>query len=280
MATGEMYPTGMGGMSGLGERDVRFGEVFSVLWRPVEVLARVARRRQVLLGFGVVALAALLSLVNALISIATGAAETTLNDQQFRDLPPEVRQQVEDLTRGFVTVGGPVFSVLSPFLFWVLVSGLVWLAARMLGGRGPFSAMLAIVGVALVPTLVGSIVSIPITAMTGALGGGNTGAGVFASVGLGGIGLIVSLIVLVWEIALVIIGTRFAQNLDSYGRSGGRARSRAGAASASRYSCPCCYSSSSRRWARSPGSRGHARLPTIGAVSVDGAGRPRGSERP
>jgi hypothetical protein len=209
MSAGQFYTDGPGdGLDASSEREVGFGDIPRVLWSPVDVLARVARQRRVLLGLAVVALWAALGLLSALVQIATGAQTLQLQSRQLQNLPPETRQFVENA----VPVLTPVFGVLFPFVFWFLIAGLVYLAGRVLGGRGAFTAVLAVVGVALLPNVIGSIVGIPLSAVQGALGTDTPGLGLLS--------LILSIAVLAWVVALVIIGTRFAHGL-SYGQSSG-----------------------------------------------------------
>lgn len=219
MATGEMYPYGPGNDPyGTREREVGLGEMFKVLWSPVDVMRRAAHNQQVLLGFATVALLAAVSLINSLLQVATGVTANQLNSPQFQDMPPEMREAIGTLS----TVGSPIMSLISPFISWLLISGAVYLAARVLGGRGPFTAMLAVVGLAFLPSILSGLIGIPLGLITGSFSPGSAGgAGLVALFGVGVIGFLIGLAVFVWQIALIIIGTRFAQNLDSYGRSGG-----------------------------------------------------------
>jgi hypothetical protein len=62
-------------------------EALAVIWAPVS--ARVAEERQVLLGFGVVALYAVLQLVINVVGILGGVTASVFNPEDFSDLPPE-----------------------------------------------------------------------------------------------------------------------------------------------------------------------------------------------
>lgn len=217
MTTGEMYPTGPGGdLYAPREREVGLGEMFKVLWSPVDVLRRVAHNRQVLLGFAAVSLVAALGLISSLIQVASGTVANQFDTPEFRQLPPDLQEMISNS----VSVAAPIGAVLQPFILWALISGLVYLAARILGGRGPLTAMLAIVGLSFLPSALSTLVGIPIAIITGSVNP-TSGAGLAGVIGVGAIGGLIALAILVWQIALVIIGTRFAQNLDSYGRSGG-----------------------------------------------------------
>lgn len=225
MTTESMYPGDPGGpVYPVNDREVTFADVPAVLWRPADVLARVARQSRVLLGLAVVALYAAIGLLSWLISLATGSVTNQLDSPQLRALPAGTRE----LILNAASVLGPLFSVVWPFLVWLLIAGFVWVAARILGGRGSFTAMLAVAGVALVPMVLSALISLPFSAVQGVIQGqmnpADPSAGLGAAAGAGLIALlllIVSLAALVWLFALVIIGTRFAMNLDGYGRSSG-----------------------------------------------------------
>jgi hypothetical protein len=220
-----MYPGDPGGpVYPVNDREVTLADVPAVLWRPADVLARVARQSRVLLGLAVVALWAAIGVISSLITLATGGVANQLNDAQLQALPAETRE----LIVGAASILGPLASVVSPFLFWLLIAGFVWVAARILGGRGSFTAMLAVAGVALVPMVLSALISLPFSAVQGVIQGqlnpADPSAGLGAAAGAGVIALLlllVSLAALVWLFALVIIGTRFAMNLDGYGRSAG-----------------------------------------------------------
>lgn len=183
--------------------------VLSVVWAPVAALSRVAEERRVLVGFAVTALYAALSLVASALALFGGLAEAQLG-ASGAPLPPEVR----DLLVPFSIVA-LFFAAVWPFVFWLLVSGLMQLVTRFFGGTGPFSATLAVVGVAGVPFVIYAALQIPITGLQTVLGPENAAAAV--------LGLLVSLLglaALAWFAALVVLGTALARRI-SYGESAG-----------------------------------------------------------
>lgn len=189
-------------------------EYLSVLWRPVDALARVARERNVLVGFAVVALWAVVGLISSGIGIATGAATQAF--EQNPDIPPEL----VSLLRQVTGVGTLVLSALAPFLWWIVLAGLMYVITGFFGGRGPFPAMLAVTGMAMAPWVVQSLVGIPIAALQFALGNPSSAGGLAGSAGLTGISVLLGLGALAWHIGLVVIGGRFAREV-TYGQSGG-----------------------------------------------------------
>jgi hypothetical protein len=191
----------------------------AVIWAPVRTLARAAEERWVLLAFGIVALYAALNLVS------TGFGTFSALDQlqsgtQVAELPPEFE--------GFFTyffVLALMFSVVWPFISWLLISGLMQLVTRFFGGTGPFSGMLAVVGVAHVPYLIERLVQLPLAglqillvpdpaAVDPATGGG------LATTILGLLSFLLWLAALVWFVILVVVGAAFARRVG-YGESAG-----------------------------------------------------------
>ena len=192
----------------------------AVIWAPVRTLGRAAEERWVLLAFGIVALYAALNLVGTGLG-AFSALGQLRSGPQGAGLPPEFE---EFFTAFFVF--GLVFSVVWPFVSWLLISGLMQLITRFFGGTGPFSGMLAVVGVAHVPYLIERLIQIllaglqillvpdPATAADPTTGGG------LAATLLGLLSFLLWLAALVWFVILVVIGAAFARRVG-YGESAG-----------------------------------------------------------
>ena len=192
----------------------------AVIWAPVRTLARAAEERWVLLAFGIVALYAALNLVGTGLG-AFSALEQLRSGPQGAELPPEF----EEFFPAFF-VFGLVFSVVWPFVSWLLISGLMQLITRFFGGTGPFSGMLTVVGVAHVPYLIERLIQIllaglqillvpdPATAADPTTGGG------LAATLMGLLSLLLWLAALVWFVILVVIGAAFARRVG-YGESAG-----------------------------------------------------------
>lgn len=183
----------------------------SAIWSPVRAMETVARERRVAAGFGVIALAAILGLISSAISVFSGSVTGQINPQDFPDIPP-------DVLGNFVTalqVGLPVSAVLSPFVWWLVITLVMQLVTRFFGGTGPISAMFATMGVAYAPFLISGVIGIPLVGVLAAVGQ----QGVVATI-LGLVNLLLTIAFLVWHVALIIIGARFAREI-SYGQSGG-----------------------------------------------------------
>ena len=184
----------------------------AVIWAPVRVLRDAAAGRRVLAGFVVTAVYAALSLTAAAISALGGVTRAQFEGQPA---PPALPSEVLENLVVATEIATLIFSVLSPFVWWLSVSLVMQLVTRFFGGEGPLSAMLAAVGVAGVPLALGSLAQALATGGQVALGIEST-AGVVAGL-LGGL---LALAALVWHVVLVVIGAALARRIG-YGESAG-----------------------------------------------------------
>ncbi len=187
----------------------------AVIWSPVSTLARVAEERRVLLGFGVVALYAALGLIGSAIAVFGGLTQAQFQQPGAQPLPPGFEDILD-----YVGVFSLVSAVLYPFVLWLLVSGLMQLVTRFFGGTGPFSAMLAVVGVAQVPFVLSAAIYIPITGLQVVLGPSDSSGENPIPVILGLLSALLGLAFLLWHVALVVIGAASARRVG-YGQSAG-----------------------------------------------------------
>ena len=188
--------------------------VISVIWSPVQTLREVAEGRRVLAGFLVVATGAALGLITSAIFVFTGLLQTQFEaffEATQGQFPPGFRENFVALTG----VSSIVFSVLWPFVLWVVVSLVMQLVTRFFGGEGPLSAMFAAVGVAYLPYVLSTLVSAPVQAAQVTL----DPTGAVAQL-LGLLSALLSLAFLIWFVALVVIGAAQARNIG-YGESTG-----------------------------------------------------------
>ena len=180
-----------------------------MIWAPVRTLGRVAEERRVLLGFGVAALYAALSLVASSLTFFGG-----LTEAQFgaggQPVPPEIQDLLVPLS-----VIALLSAVAWPFVVWLLVSGLMHLVTRFFGGSGPFYGTLAVVGVAGVPLVIYAALQIPLTGLQIVLGPENA-----ATAALGLLSLLLGLAALLWFVVLVVVGVAPARRVG-YGESAG-----------------------------------------------------------
>lgn len=190
-------------------------EGLAVIWAPVRTLASIAEERRVLLAFGIVALYAALGLVANSLAVFGGLMQPQL-EAGGAELPPEF----EDLLVTYIEVFSLISAVLAPFISWLLVSGLMQLITRFFGGTGPFSGMLAAVGVAHVPFVISTVLGIPIIGLQIVLGPENLAAGSPIGLAIGGLSSLIGLAALAWFVVLVVIGASFARQI-SYGESTG-----------------------------------------------------------
>ena len=195
-------------------------EALAVIWAPMSTLARVAEERRVLLGFGVVALYAAVGLVGSVLAVFFFFPQMLPGLGAAARLPPGF----EDLLP-FIEVFSLIYSVAYPFVSWLLVSGLMHLVTRFFGGTGPFSGMLAVVGVAQVPLVISALIAIPITVLQTVLlpegmASGNPSTIAPATNAIGWLSSLLGLGFLIWHAALVVIGAAFARRVG-YGESAG-----------------------------------------------------------
>ncbi len=180
-----------------------------MIWAPVAALSRVAEERRVLSGFAVTALYAALSLIASALAFFGGLAEAQLG-AGGAPVPPEIR----DLLVPFSIIA-LLFAAVWPFVFWLMVSGLMHLVTRFFGGTGPFSATLAAVGVAGVPFVIYAALQIPVTGLQVVLGPENTAAAVLSL-----LSSLLGLAALIWFVVLVVMGSAIARRVG-YGEAAG-----------------------------------------------------------
>ena len=168
-----------------------------------------------LLGFGAVSLYAALGLISGAIAVFGGLTQAQFQPPGTQPLPPGFEDFLD-----YVGVFSLVSAVLYPFVLWLLVSGLMQLVTRFFGGTGPFSGMLAVVGVAQVPFVISAALYIPIAGLQILLGPSDpTGEAQVAAV-LGLLSGLLGLAFLLWHATLVVIGAASARRVG-YGQSAG-----------------------------------------------------------
>jgi hypothetical protein len=167
---------------------------FEVVREPRSALRRVAKRRTLRPGAVVVGMWGLLNATLTLISTGEGDFEAW-----FPELPPGSFAEIEGFLRGFATAAG----ALGPFFWWVGISGLLFLSARLFGGDAAFRSILAVVGVAAAPWVIADAVILLLTAV------GLASGPALASF-LGGLSFALSTGALVWHLVLVVVGVSIA----------------------------------------------------------------------
>lgn len=170
-----------------------------------------AAERRVLAGFIVTAAVAVVGVVASGIVVLSGAAREQFEQPSGSGLPPEVMDSITRATE----IGLPVFSLLYPFVWWVLVAAVMQLVTRFFSGSGPFAAMLAAVGVAQLPLAISGLLQVLISGSQAALGVQST-----AGAALGFAGTMIGLAFFIWHVALVVIGAAHARSIG-YGESTG-----------------------------------------------------------
>ncbi len=94
-----------------------------------------------------------------------------------------------------------ILSVVSGFIGWVVIAGILHVVAKMLGGKGAFTEMLVLMGFAMLPNIFQAPVGL-ISILSGSL------AGAFISIGLGGI-------LAIWILILDVLAIREAHKFST-----------------------------------------------------------------
>lgn len=172
-------------------------------------------------GFVTVLLWTVVSLLAAGLGILLGgfaSAEQVLEGLPPGTVPPEIDEQsLEGVVTGFQVVGIGL-RALWPFIYWPILTLVMYLITRFFGGEGSLSGMFGAMGAACVPFVISGLVQLPIMGAQSALSSGG-GPGTASSI-LGVLGLLLSLVFLIWHVALVVVGGATARQI-SYGSSGG-----------------------------------------------------------
>ncbi len=185
----------------------------AVVWAPVRVLRDAAEERRVLASFVVTAVYAALSLAAAAVAVLGGVTRAQFSQRPTE--PPGLSPELLENVVMVAEVATLVFSVLSPFVWWISVSLAMQLATRLFGGSGPLAAMFAAVGVAGVPLALGALAQVLATGLQVALGVEST-AGMVSGL-LGGL---LALAAFVWHVVLVVVGAALARRMG-YGEAAG-----------------------------------------------------------
>lgn len=180
--------------------------IFGILNNPRAILEAAARERRVWAAAGIIALWALLNLTLTAIFIFGGDFQ-----EQFAGLPAQTLDQL----LGTLKVLAPISAFLFPFVWWIGISAPMLLATRLFGGRVDYSSMLAVVGAACVPWIVGYAIQLPIGVLQLLL----AGQGSIPAI-LGTLAFAVSAISLAWHIGLMVVGTRAAAGTSYRGAVG------------------------------------------------------------
>jgi hypothetical protein len=94
-----------------------------------------------------------------------------------------------------------ILSVVSGFIGWVVIAGILHVVAKMLGGKGAFTEMLVLMGFAMLPNIFQAPIGLVVI-----LSGGFAGA--FIAMGLGGI-------LMIWILILYVLAIREAHKFST-----------------------------------------------------------------
>jgi hypothetical protein len=142
-----------------------------------------------------------IAVISGIAGIFSAQAQLAAMQAQLAQLDPQARQQIEAIFQTFMNpvalVGSSV--VLAPIAL-VIVAGIFWLVARLLGGQGPFSGLFSTLAFAATPSLFQSVLTIPLSL---------AGAALSSLIGL--IGFAIG----IWSLVLQVIGIRESMNLTT-----------------------------------------------------------------
>ena len=178
-------------------------------------------RRGALPGFVVVVLWVLVSLLSAGLGLLLGGFASV--DELLEGLPPGgVPQEVDEDSLESLVVGaqaaGLGLRALWPLVYWAVLTLVMHLVTRLFGGSGSLSGMFGAMGAACVPFVISGVLQMVVTGGQAAVASGVGPNAV--GVALGAAGALVSLLAVIWHVALVVIGASAARGL-SYGGSAG-----------------------------------------------------------
>ncbi len=194
-----------------------FEAAIGVITRPAAAMREIAAARPWPIAFALTIAIALLGGLAGLIG-QQGTFDEALDNLRSADAPPGLVEAFAFL----VSPGGSILTVLLSTLIFaplglLLLSGIYYGLGRLLGGAGPFTALLSTQAFAAVP----SVLQAPLTALLGLLQLAAAPAPGEVSAGqalLGLLGLAVGLAFLIWRLVLRVIGVR-----ESLALSTGRA---------------------------------------------------------
>lgn len=172
-------------------------------------------------GFVTIVLWTIVSLLAAGLGLLLGgmtSANEILENLPPGTVPPEMDEQsLEGIVAGFQVVGIGL-RALWPFIYWPILTLVMYLITRFFGGEGSLPGMFGAMGAACVPFVISGLLQLPIMGAQEALASsGEPGA---ANTALGAASGMLNLAFLIWHIALVVVGGAAARRI-SYGRSGG-----------------------------------------------------------
>ena len=162
--------------------------IFGTLFSPASTFRRMSEERTA------VTTAAIVVLIACICSGAGGLLTQSAFMSLFAELPG-----FEEMT--FSPIASMTISVVVGFILWVVITGILHVVAKILGGTGAFTEMLVLMGFAMLP----NIFQAPI-GLIALFYGGLTGA--FIAIGLGGI-------LAIWVLILDVLAIREAHKFST-----------------------------------------------------------------
>ena len=162
--------------------------IFGTLFRPASTFKRMLEERTS------VTIAAIVVLIACICSGAGSILTQSAVMSMFAEFPA-----FEEMM--FSPIASVTLSVVFGFILWVVITGILHVVAKILGGKGAFTEMLVLMGFAMLPNIFQAPIGL-IAILSGGL------AGAFIAMGLGGI-------LAIWVLILDVLAIREAHKFST-----------------------------------------------------------------
>ena len=169
--------------------------IFGTLFRPASTFRRMLEERTSVIT------AAIIVLIACICSGAGSILTQSVFMSMFAEFPgfepagPGFEEMV------FSPIASMTLSVVVGFILWVVITGILHVVAKILGGKGAFTEMLVLMGFAMLPNIFQAPIGL-IAIFSGGL------AGAFIAIGLGGI-------LAIWVLILDVLAIREAHKFST-----------------------------------------------------------------
>lgn len=169
--------------------------LIGVIIRPIDAMRQIAAARPWVFAI-------ILSIVSALLAGLANlpGRDRTLDQFTNTGLDAQTRETFENFANFFLSPGFAIGSALSAPLWLAIGSGILYLCGRLLGGRGPYSALFSTIGF----TSITGILLAPLTAIFNLVGGP-----------VATIGGCLAFFVGIWTLVLTVLAIRESLNLST-----------------------------------------------------------------
>ena len=170
--------------------------IFGTLFRPASTFRRMLEERTSVIT------AAIIVLIACICSGAGSILTQSVFMSMFAEFPgfePATAPSFEEMM--FSPTASMTLSVVGGFISWVVITGILHVVAKILGGKGAFTEMLVLMGFAMLPNIFQAPIGL-IAIFSGGL------AGALIAIGLGGI-------LAIWVLILDVLAIREAHKFST-----------------------------------------------------------------